>query len=327
MIKNSIEYIEETFEAPTPQKAFELAKRVYNDRDIKLVSAKQKLDESGKLVSEIVIKVPLKDLDPKRAKKADFILNLLRKRGLDTNWLKEKISIAEDEVLSSEKEALNYIISELDKSIYIKKEHFENKKLKMLIGTTGVGKTTTLVKLAARYAYMLEKEYKVAIINLDTYKVGAKEQLEIFSNTLLLDYFAVNTPKELREVLQKVKDFDIVLADSAGISPKDTERLIKHIEFIKEIKDRELELDLVIPAYFKYNDIVKIYEYFSFLDISSLIITKLDETSSIGDLMSFLVKSNMPVSYLGFGQKIPDDLMVASKKTILDCFVGDSFSA
>jgi flagellar biosynthesis protein FlhF len=327
-----MEYIEETFEAPTPKEAFELAKSVYKDRDLKLVRAKHKLDSQGKLISQITIKVPLSKVSSLQNidtdnKKVDFVLNLLAKRGLDREWLKDRLNFADGAILSDEKKILNYIIEELDRNIYIKKENFSKKRLKMLIGTTGVGKTTTLVKLAARYAYMLETEYKVAILNLDTYKAGAGQQLEIFSNTLLLDYFSAESPQELKKVLEKVDDFDIVLADSAGISPKDTERLIRHIEFIKEIKDRELELELVIPANFKYEDILEIYEYFSFLDISSIIITKLDETTAIGDLVTFLAKSNLPVSYLSFGQKIPDDLALASKNTILDCFVGDNFSA
>jgi flagellar biosynthesis protein FlhF len=318
-----MEYIEETFEAPTPTEAYELAKIAYQNR-VKLVGAKQKIDRDGKLTSQITVKVPAQ-ISQKSA--VDFVYNLLIKRGLDKEWLLNEIKLAPVEYLSDEKMLLNHLIAELDKSIFIKREELDRKKVLMVVGTTGVGKSTNLVKLAGRYSYMLEKELKVAILNLDTYKVGAYEQLEIFANTLLIDYFAIESVEDLKKRLDRLRDYDIILADTAGISTKDLDRLIKQIEFIKELKDFELDIELVIPAYMRYKDIIEVYDYFSFLDISGVIITKIDETSSIGDLVSFLAKTNLPVSYLSFGQNIPNDLTKASKSAILDYFVGDKFNA
>ncbi len=318
-----MEYIEEIFEAKTPTEAYELAKIAYQNR-VKLISAKQKLDSDGRLISQIKIKVPI---DSEKNKAVDFVYNLLLKRGLDRDWLLEQLRVAPFEYFGSEKMLLNYIIQKLDTNIYIKEETLEKKRVLMLVGTTGVGKSTTLVKLAGRYSYMLEQELKVAILNLDTYKVGAYEQLEIFANTLLIDYFAIDSVDDLKKRLDKLKDYDLILADTAGVSTKDLDRFIKQIEFIKELKDFKLDIELVVPAYLRYRDIAEIYDYFSFLDISGVIITKMDETNTIGDLVSFLAKTNIPVSYLCFGQKIPDDLTKASKSAILDFFVGDRFNA
>jgi len=170
---------------------------------------------------------------------------------------------------------------------------------------------------------MLKKEYRVAILNLDSFRVGADEQLKIFANTLLIDYYSVSTKREFLIAMNRLRYHDIIVVDSAGISLRNTDRLIKNIEFIKNIKSKILEVELVMPASFKYEDIQEIYNYFSFFNLSSLIITKLDETSSIGNLVTFLMKSSIPVSYLSFGQKVPDDILVASKRDILDYFVWD----
>jgi flagellar biosynthesis protein FlhF len=321
-------FIEESFEAPTPKEAFELAKRIYKDRDFSLVRAKHKIDGSGKMVSEITLRISTKNGDRESSEEIESISKLLTRRGLNRNWVIDRLKRVDDEsIFESERSILTYIIEELEKNIYIKRERFYKKKAMVLIGTTGVGKTTTLAKLATRFAYMLDKDYKVAILNLDTYKAGAYEQLKSYANTLLLDYYSISSAKKLEKILTKLVDFDIILADSAGISPKDTDRLIRQIEFLKSMRNRELEVELVIPATFKYDDIVEIYEYFSFLDLSGIIITKLDETNSIGNLITFLTQTSMPVSYLCFGQRIPDDLLVASKGTILDYFVGDNLDA
>jgi len=232
-------FIEETFEASNPKEAFELAKRLYKDKKFELVRAKHKIDESGKVVSEITLKVFNKTLDGglKESKVVEFVSKLLIKKGLDRDWLLNLLSQADDKsILKSEKSILTYVMAELEKNIYIKKERLNKKRVLILIGTTGVGKTTTLAKLAARFAYMLDKEYRVAILNLDNYRAGAYEQLKIFADTLLLDYYSIPSTDEFQYALERLKNFDVVLVDSAGISPKDTDRLIKQIEFLKSIR-------------------------------------------------------------------------------------------
>ncbi len=327
--------IEETFEAPTPEEAFLLAKKKYGSFDLKLLKAKQIIDKSGNLVSQITVEVPslkffaqMKEDDDTLEHKISLITNLLTNKGLSREWIESEISKIKDrEVLADERALLTQLISSIDKNIETKEESLEQKKVVMLIGTTGVGKTTTVAKLAARYAYMLEKEYKVAILNLDSFRAGAYEQLKVFANTLLLDYFLVSDSNEFLSVMERLDSYDVILVDTAGISPRDTDRLIKSIKFLKSIKNRVLEVELVVSASFKYEDIQEIYDYFSFLNLSSLIITKLDETNSIGNLITFLMKSKIPVSYLSFGQRVPDDILVASKSEILDYFVGDKFDA
>jgi len=193
----------------------------------------------------------------------------------------------------------------------------------MMVGPTGVGKTTTIAKMAARFSYMLERDYRVALINLDTYRAGAFEQLDNFARLLGLEHRHARSVEEFSDFLEELADYDAVLVDTAGISPFDTGRLVRTVEFLKSVKDREISTNLVISATAKYEDIREIYEHFSFINIESVIVTKFDETKRVGDLIAFLTQKHLPVSYISTGQKVPDDLESATKEKILEQFLGE----
>ena len=137
------------------------------------------------------------------------------------------------------------------------------------------------------------------------------------------DYYEDLTGARFTEILDELENFDIVLVDTAGISPYDTDRLIKTIEFLKSVRDREISTQLVVAATAKYEDIREIYEHFSFINIESVIVTKFDETNRVGDLIAFLTEKHLPVSYLSTGQRVPDDLEPAAKERILEQFLGE----
>jgi flagellar biosynthesis protein FlhF len=252
------------------------------------------------------------------------VMDLLEERGLKKEWLKQRIepligtSVAEDEKL-----LISYLLEEIDEEILVAEEEYDLPKTLMLVGPTGVGKTTTIAKLAARYTYMLDERYKVAMINLDTFRAGAFEQLENFAGLLNINHIWAKDVASFSNALERLSDHDLILVDTAGISPYDTDRLIKTVEFLRSVESHKVSVALVLSATAKYADMQDIFEHFSFINIESTIVTKFDETRRIGELIAFLTEKRLPVSYLSTGQKIPEDLMPAQKKSILERFAGE----
>ncbi len=351
--------VEETFIAPNPREAFELAREKYGYfSDLKLLKAVQIKDEDGRLVSQITVSVSSDDflasigLDeeeelaneigqlksqithmkelmnpeetPKEIQKTESIKSLMLKKGLSEAWIDEALgailgtSIAEDEEL-----VLSYLIDEIEEQLSIRNEDMSKPKIMMLIGSTGVGKTTTIAKLAARYSLLLDRSLKVALINLDSFRVGAYEQLSHYADKMYIKHIKVERVDMFSSTLNSLNRYDVILIDTAGISPYDTGKLIKTIEFLKNTKGHDIETSLVISATAKRDDIMDIYEHFSFLDIHSAILTKFDETRKVGELFSFLIEQDIPVSYISSGQNVPDDLEPANKEKMMDRFVSE----
>ncbi|WP_201352588.1 flagellar biosynthesis protein FlhF [Hydrogenimonas urashimensis] len=195
------------------------------------------------------------------------------------------------------------------------------KKIMMLVGPTGVGKTTTLAKLAARYAYLMEKKYKVGIITLDTYRIGAVEQLMQYAKMMRIGIEAVVDPPEFLTALQTLQHMDIILIDTVGSSQYDKEKIDKLQQFLASNNDVGIDVNLVLGAPTKLEDLRTIYRNFSPLGIDTLIFTKLDETSGFGNIFSLVYETEKPVSYLSVGQEVPDDLMCADSDYLVECLM------
>jgi len=192
-----------------------------------------------------------------------------------------------------------------------------HKKILMFVGPTGVGKTTTIAKLAARYAYKLSRRYKVGIITLDTYRIGAVEQLMTYAKMMRLPIETVVDPSDFEEALNALRHNDYILIDTVGSSQHDKEKIEKLSKFLKVNTFAEININLVLSAVTKYEDLLDIYKNFSILPIDTLIFTKLDETKTYGNIFSFLLDTKKPVSYFSIGQEVPDDLMEASSEYLL----------
>jgi len=197
------------------------------------------------------------------------------------------------------------------------------KKIMMFVGPTGVGKTTTIAKLAARYAFQKHKKYKVGIITLDTYRIGAVEQLMTYARMMKLSIEAVVDPGDFVEALNRLRNNDIILIDTVGSSQHDKEKVDKINSFLSVNTFASIDVNLVMSATTKYEDLKDIYENFSILPIDTLVFTKLDETKRIGNIFSLVYDVKKPISYFSIGQEVPDDLIVASSEYLVDEMLKD----
>jgi flagellar biosynthesis protein FlhF len=192
-----------------------------------------------------------------------------------------------------------------------------HKKIMMFVGPTGVGKTTTIAKLAARYAYKLSSRHKVGIITLDTYRIGAVEQLMTYAKMMRLPIETVVDPNDFEDALNTLRHNDYILIDTVGSSQHDKEKIEKLKSFLSVDSFAEISVNLVLSAVTKYEDLLDIYKNFSLLPIDTFVFTKLDETKTYGNIFSLLLETKKPISYFSIGQEVPDDLIVADANYLL----------
>ena len=195
----------------------------------------------------------------------------------------------------------------------------KERKIEILIGPTGVGKTTTIAKLAGRKA-LLEKK-KVGLITIDTYRIGAVEQLKTYSEIMNIPFKVVYSIKEMDEALEELKDCDSIFIDTTGRSAKNTMQISELRAYINKIPNKLIHL--VISSTIKNKDIKVILQGYGVIDFDSIIVTKLDETSNYEILIDALIDGNKPISYMTLGQSVPDDIKKVSKNFIIDLIVGD----
>jgi len=197
-----------------------------------------------------------------------------------------------------------------------------SKKVIMLVGPTGVGKTTSIAKLAARYSFMMEKKYKVGLIVLDTYRIGAVEQLMQYARMMKLGIETVVDPPEFASALNAMSYCDYILIDTMGSSPYDKEKIAKIYECLQN-NTTQMSIDtvLVLPSSIKYEDLKATYDNFEPLGIDTMMFTKLDETRGFGNIFSLMYETSKPISYFSVGQEVPEDLVVASSDYLIDCML------
>lgn len=181
-------------------------------------------------------------------------------------------------------------------------------KVVALIGATGVGKTTTLAKIAAKF--VLEKGVSAAMITADTYRISAVDQLKTYSDIIGLPLEIVYSPDALKKAIDKHSNKQLILIDTAGRSQYNDYQMKELCEFLAV--DKNIEKHLVMSATTKNRDAEAILEHFSVCKPDRVIFTKTDETSSIGLVPNLLHKKKIALSYLTDGQSVPDDIHPAS---------------
>lgn len=195
----------------------------------------------------------------------------------------------------------------LEKVEPIQLDH-ETCKIVALIGSTGVGKTTTIAKIAANFS--LKDGYKVAMITSDTYRIAAVEQLKTYADIIGVSLDIVYTHEELKEALARHSDKNLILIDTAGRSPSNGDQL-EELQKLLSVNPK-IEKHLVISATTKYKDAVEVVEKFSVCQPEKFLFTKVDETSNWGTLFNLLYRYPIKLSYITNGQNVPDDIEIAN---------------
>ena len=189
----------------------------------------------------------------------------------------------------------------------------------VLVGPTGVGKTTTIAKLAGNLS--LVKKKKVGLITVDTYRIGAVEQLKTYAEIMNIPFEVVITIKEMEAAIKKMKDCDVVLIDTTGRSSKNKMQISELRAFVD--KANATSKNVVISATTKNKDIKTILEGYRILNYDKVIITKLDETSVYGSIYNISRIANKPIRYVTTGQNVPDDIKDFSKDEAIKLVFGE----
>ncbi len=188
------------------------------------------------------------------------------------------------------------------------------------IGPTGVGKTTTLVKLASQYA--LVHQLKVALLTADTYRIGAVEQLRIYRDIIDIPFEAVSSPEEVGPALKRHADRDLIFFDTAGRSPQNRRQIQDLKAFMEAAKPSETHL--CVSATTKNADLMPIVGKFGLVPVNRFLVTKLDETRQHGLLLNLAANFQVPISYLTVGQNVPHDIEVATPERMAELVLGES---
>ena len=196
-----------------------------------------------------------------------------------------------------------------------------NPKVVFFIGPTGVGKTTTIAKIASRFC--VEEKAKVALLTTDTYRIAAAEQLRTYANILEVPLQVIYTVDELKSAVEDFRSYDYILVDTTGHSHKNEEQKRAMFEFVNGLDESiEKEIYLVLSATTKYNDMITIADTYSKNLDFKLIFTKLDETSCYGNLLNIRLRTGAQMSYVTCGQNVPYDIELFNPQQTVRILLG-----
>lgn len=223
-------------------------------------------------------------------------------------WRKKNEEVSSRELKEWTREIVENQLSSFQHGGAIKKR-FVN-----ILGPTGVGKTTTLAKMAAHE--VLEKKKKVAFITTDTYRIAAIEQLKVYANLLNVPLEVVYKREDFQKAVEKFHDYDLIFIDTAGRNYRDPQ----YMDELKKIIDFEQEMEnyLALSLSMKEKDLRAIIHNFSSISIDKFVFTKIDETIAYGSMMNLIFDYKIGVAYVTNGQDVPDDMIEASPKVLTE---------
>ena len=198
-------------------------------------------------------------------------------------------------------------------------------KLVYFIGPTGVGKTTTIAKIASRLSVVEKK--KIVLLTADTYRIAAAEQLRTYANILDVPFRIIYTPQEIRSAIEDYAAYDYIFVDTSGHSQKNTDQRDDTVALLRAADGQaEKEVYLVVSATTKYRDLLNIADTYQKLTDFRLVFTKLDETQCQGNLFNLRLHTDAPMSYVTCGQNVPDDIgEFDAQKTVKLLLGGNQF--
>ncbi len=230
-------------------------------------------------------------------------------------WFLKKAGGFEEDAQVSSNNALKRVIEQISRVIDVTDPFRETQRqvLAAFIGPTGVGKTTTIAKLAADLS--LRQKKTVGLISIDSYRIAAIEQLKTYASILGVPCFAADSPSNLEFALRRMKDRDVILIDTAGQSHYDTARMKEMKKLIGS--DKSINSHLLLSTVTNELEMDKAARNFSPLRFNSYIFTKTDETMARGVIINQVLKLKMPVSFITTGQSVPEDIIKATKTGVL----------
>lgn len=256
---------------------------------------------------------------PHIPKNLQNLLKLLNTNGVNistaNSFIEEIFSSLKGEELLEEELVLNKLISKVRHHLQITgpiKFNQNHPTVVLLMGPTGAGKTTTIAKLAALYKYTYSR--KVALISADSFRIAAMEQLKTFAEIAKIPFTAVYNNNDLIEKINAMKKYELILIDTAGLNSRNMKQLVGLKETIRIAKADEIYLTLSLTT--KYSDISENIKSFGMIPYNGIILTKLDETSGMGDILNMAIEHEKPFSYITFGQDIPEDISLANRNDL-----------
>ncbi len=305
---------EETVEKPVDEKKLDTLAEIIE----KQISSEGSLKEQES-----------KKIEQEKEQRSEKVRTLLYNQFL-RNEVDEKYAhmLVEDVTMPSEKEeALDAVLANVYQRIVLKlgqpqviKLNQKKPRVCFFIGSTGVGKTTTIAKIAS--LFKLEKKAKVALITSDTYRIAAVEQLKTYANILSLPIRVVYTPVEMEQAVKDYADYDLVLVDTAGRSPKNAQQMDELADLLSSVPVEQREVYLVLSATTKYKDLKQIVSIYRDISDYRIVFTKLDETSCYGNILNIRLDTNAALSYVTCGQIVPDDLGMLNAQAIAKQLLG-----
>ena len=256
------------------------------------------------------------EAEAKKSTEVDKFIRLLYQTMLE-NEVDEKYAnqiLEEVETLNKPNMPFDYVLAGVYQKMVLKFGQAEEitpsqkgARVIVFLGPTGVGKTTTIAKLASHFC--VEQKKKVALLTADTYRIAAAEQLRTYANILNVPFRIIYTEDELEQAISDFAGFDYIFVDTAGHSHQNEEQR-KSVSGLLEVveKKSENEVYLVLSATTKYRDLVQIAEAYQKISKFKLIFTKLDETTAYGNLLNLKLHTQAPLSYVTYGQNVPDDM-------------------
>lgn len=297
-------------------------KKIIDDSKDSKIDKAQQINKEVNLTNTDNIKEEVKEIkdllnrvikNTNKEEEKDIVLEYLKDMDIDDEIIKEILTNKYDNIDEFKK----YFKELLENEIEVCTESLSGKVV--LVGPTGVGKTTTIAKLAGRLA-LIEKK-KVGLITIDTYRIGAVEQLKTYAEIMNIPFKVVITLKEMEDAVSELENCDVILIDTTGRSSKNTMQISEVRAFTQKVNADHIAL--VISGTTKNRDIQTIINGYSEIGYEKMIITKLDETSSYGCIYNIIKKAQKPIAYITTGQNVPDDIRIPLKSEISKLILGE----
>lgn len=290
-----------------------------------ITNAKEKEEVSVKVQPNIQAYTPIQieNVNEKYSAQLLGLINTLIANDVDEK-IAMKLADEVNEIIKNRKDADEYNVMKILLEDYlgdpapITLKKFRRRVI-VLAGPTGIGKTTTIAKLASIFSLKLDS--KVCVMTSDTYKISAVEQLKTYADILNIPFEVIEDVEKVDVLLKKHEDKDVVLIDTAGRSPSDSGKIDEVSTLIE--KSLATEVYLVISATTSYKNILHIIENYSMLENYKLIFTKIDETPTLGNLLNVTYTSGKRIGYITMGQNVPDDIEILDRDKIVTSLIGE----